>query len=50
MKNKDDINELIKNHQKEPHLRLLQNTLADEITQTVHDKNSLNVAKSTSKL
>ena len=50
MKNKDDINELIKNHQKEPHLRLLQNTLADEITQTVHDKNSLNVAKSTSKI
>ena len=50
MKNKDDINELIKNHQKEPHLRLLQNSLADEITQTVHDKNSLNVAKSTSKI
>ena len=50
MKNKDDINELIKNHQKEPHLRVLQNTLADEITQTVHDKNSLNVAKSTSKI
>ena len=50
MKNKDDINELIKNHKKEPHLRLLQNTLADEITQTVHDKNSLNVAKSTSKI
>ncbi|GIR72600.1 MAG: hypothetical protein CM15mP75_1120 [Flammeovirgaceae bacterium] len=24
MKNKDDINELIKNHQKEPHLRLFK--------------------------
>ena len=50
MKNKDDLNELIKNHQKEPHLRILQNSLADEITETVHDKNSLNVAKSTSKI
>ena len=50
LKSEDEINEFIKNHEKEPHLRILQNALADEITQIVHDKNALDVAKSTSNI
>jgi len=50
LKSEDEINEFIQNHEKEPHLRILQNALADEITQIVHDKNALDVAKSTSNI
>ena len=39
---------LIISHEKEPHLRILQNALADEITERVHDKQKLDIAKSTS--
>ena len=47
-KSKEEINILISNHNKEPHLRILQNALAEEITETVHNKEKLNIAKSTS--
>ncbi len=49
-KNNNEIEELIKNHDKEPHLRILQNAIAEEITEVVHDKEKLNIAKSTSRV
>ena len=47
-KSKGEIDILISDHNKEPHLRILQNALAEEITETVHNKEKLNIAKSTS--
>ena len=38
------INTLIKDHKKEPHLRLLQKRLAEEVTVTVHNEVALNNA------
>jgi len=49
-KSQKEIDKLILDHEKEPHLRILQNSLAEEITQTVHDKEKLRIAKSTSKV
>ena len=48
LKEKKEIESLIQQHEIEPHKRVLQNILADEITEIVHDKSSLDVAKSTS--
>ena len=47
-KSNNEIKKLIVNHDKEPHLRIIQNALAEEITEIVHDKEKLNIAKSTS--
>lgn len=47
-KSNNEIKKLIINHDKEPHLRIIQNALAEEITEIVHDKEKLNIAKSTS--
>ena len=47
-KSKDEIDILISDHDKEPHHRILQNALAEEITEIVHNKEKLNIAKSTS--
>ena len=47
-KSKEEIDILISDHNKEPHLRILQNALAEEITEVVHNKEKLNIAKSTS--
>ena len=49
-KSQKEIDKLILDHEKEPHLRILQNSLAEEITETVHDKEKLMIAKSTSKV
>ena len=49
-KSDDEIKQLISSHKKEPHLRILQNALAEEITETVHNEEKLNVAKSTSEV
>ena len=38
------VNTLIKDHKKEPHLRLLQKRLAEEVTVTVHNEVALNNA------
>ncbi|WP_019039457.1 tyrosine--tRNA ligase [Psychroflexus tropicus] len=46
----DEIDSLILSHSKEPHLRRLQNRLADEITATVHSKEALEKAKEASKV
>ena len=48
LKEEEEIKNLIISHDKEPHLRILQNALADEITERVHDKQKLDIAKSTS--
>ena len=48
LKEKKEIESLIQQHEIEHHKRVLQNILADEITEIVHDKSSLDVAKSTS--
>ena len=47
-KSNGEIDILISDHNKEPHHRILQNALAEEITETVHNKEKLNIAKSTS--
>ncbi len=47
-KSKEEIDILISDHNEEPHLRILQNALAEEITEIVHNKEKLNIAKSTS--
>ena len=49
-KSNDEIKQLISSHKKEPHLRILQNALAEEITETVHNEERLNIAKSTSEV
>ena len=47
---KDDIDNVLNLHKKEPHLRLLQNRLAREITALVHTKNDLINAEKASKI
>ena len=49
-KSNNEIKQLISSHKKEPHLRILQNALAEEITETVHNEEKLNIAKSTSEV
>lgn len=46
----DTIEEKIAKHQAEPHLRLLQKTLAEEITQMVHGKKELEKAQKASQI
>jgi len=50
LESKNKIKELIGLHIKDPHLRILQKFLADEITILVHGKSNLEVAKKTSKI
>ena len=44
-KSRDDIQTLIEEHQKAPHLRLLQKLLAQEVTERVHSKEDLETAE-----
>lgn len=46
----EEINTLVAAHKEQPHLRALQNKLADEITETVHSKEALDKAKEASKV
>ncbi len=50
LKDETEVKDLIKSHEKEPHLRILQNALAEEITERVHSKQMLEIAKSTSQI
>tara|TARA_Y200000002_G_scaffold11073_1_gene9090 strand:- start:608 stop:1846 length:1239 start_codon:yes stop_codon:yes gene_type:complete len=50
LKSQSEIDKIIKDHEKEPHLRILQNSLADEITEIVHNRKLLEIAKSTSNI
>ena len=43
-KDKEELNALIEEHQKAPHERLLQRTLAEEVTERVHSKDDLETA------
>ncbi len=47
---KETVFKLIAEHQEAPHQRLLQNTLADEVTTMVHSKEVLETAKEASKI
>ena len=47
---KDQIVELIAKHEESPHLRLLQNSIADEITKRVHSNEELEIAKKASNI
>ena len=47
---KDNIEELISEHQEAPHLRVLQKRLADEITLMVHSQEDLDNAKKASNI
>ncbi len=44
LKSKGDVEALIEEHRKEPHLRLLQKSLAEEITVRVHSEKDLQTA------
>ena len=44
-KPKDEIFNLIKEHEEAPHLRLLQKSLAEEVTERVHSKKELELAE-----
>jgi len=46
----DDINSIIKKHAQAPHLRLLQNTIANEVTTLVHGAEELQKAKEASQI
>lgn len=47
---KDEIEEMTQKHQAEPHLRILQNALADDLTIRVHSAEALQAAKDASQI
>lgn len=44
LKTESEIDEIIKEHEKNPHLRILQKSIAEEITVRVHGKDALQMA------
>lgn len=48
--NRTEINEIIENHHREPHLRKLQKRLAEEVTRLVHSDKALNIARASTEL
>ena len=44
LKKESEVHNIIKEHEKHPHMRLLQRTIADEITVRVHGKDDLDMA------
>ena len=50
MKSQEEINAIIAEHEKAPHLRVLQNSLADEVTTRVHSATELDMAIKTSNI
>ena len=50
MLNKEEINSLIAQHAEAPHLRVLQNKLAEELTILVHEREELEKAKKASQI
>ena len=50
MKTEEEINKLNTRHNEAPHLRVLQNALAEDITVTVHSKEALENAKAASQI
>jgi tyrosyl-tRNA synthetase len=47
---KQEIKEIVQQHQKEPHLRLLQRKIAEEVTVLVHGKENLEKAQKASQI
>jgi tyrosyl-tRNA synthetase len=47
---RSEIEEIVENHNKEPHLRKLQKRLAEEVTKLVHSEKALNVARASTEL
>lgn len=47
---REEIEALVKTHKEQPHLRALQNKLAEEITEIVHSKDALEKAKEASQV
>jgi tyrosyl-tRNA synthetase len=45
LRGKEEISDIITKHREAPHLRLLQRTLAEEITERVHSKHDLETAQ-----
>ena len=50
LKSKSEIEQIITEHDENPHLRLLQKSIADEITERVHNANELDLAKKASNI
>ena len=50
LKNQEEIQELIIDHEQNPHLRLLQKAIAEEVTNRVHGKKELEIAKKASSI
>jgi tyrosyl-tRNA synthetase len=50
LKDKEELEALIAEHAEAPHMRLLQKSLADEITERVHSKEDLEMAKKASSI
>ncbi len=50
LKSKEEIENLIKEHREAPHLRILQKTLAEDVTNRVHGKKQLQTAIAASKI
>ncbi len=50
LKSREEIETLIHQHQENQHLRLLQTSLAEEITERVHSKSDLEMAKKASQI
>ena len=50
LKSREEIETLIHQHQENQHLRILQTSLAEEITERVHSKSDLEMAKKASQI
>lgn len=50
LKSKTEIEEIITEHEKNPHLRLLQKSIANEVTERVHNADELELAKKASSI
>jgi len=50
LKERDEILQLEEDHKSNPHLRILQNALADELTERVHSADDLDTAQKASKI
>ena len=50
LKSKSEIEQIITEHEKNPHLRLLQKSIANEVTERVHNADELQLAKKASSI
>jgi tyrosyl-tRNA synthetase len=50
MLSKEEVEEMISKHAEAPHMRLLQNFLAEDLTKTVHSEEALQAAKDASQI